>query len=167
MVREMSDGVKTPIGTIRPAHYYPSKVRHQIVLGPKFLYAMFNPADEMHTVSIALREFIKQDDLPFNRLVVNDHIIDEAATRLKKKASLRNAVTFLETVRDSQQFVFRSTPASAFTHATERFSEWDELDASMTDFIIASHMEELNIEYIATYDTHFGAFDVTTVPYLK
>lgn len=164
----MSDGIETPLGTIRPAHYYPSGVRHRIITGPKFLYAMFNPADEMHTVSTALPEFIKQQNkLPYNRLVVNDHIIDEAATRLKKKVSLRNAVTFLETVRDSQYFVFESTPASAFTHATERFSEWDELDASMTDFIIASHMEELGIDYIATYDSDFGAFDVTTVPYIE
>lgn len=37
----------------------------------------------------------------------------------------------------------------------------------MTDFIIASHMEELDIDHIATYDSHFGTFDVTTVPYLE
>lgn len=124
----MSEGVETPIGTIRPAHYYPRDVRHQIVTGPKFLYAMFNPADKMHTVSTALRDFIQQKELPYNHLVVNDHIIDEAATRLKKNASLRNAVIFLETVRDGQYFTFKSTPASVFTHATERFSEWDDLE---------------------------------------
>lgn len=162
----MSEGIETSFGTICPGHFYPSEVRHKIVAGPKFLYALFNPADKMYEVSKALVTFIENSDLPYNRIIVNDHIIDEAATRLKKKVSHRNAETFLSTIRDSQYFRFKSTPEPVFTRATEKFSDWDDLDASMTDFIIAAHMDELDISYIATYDGHFGTFNVVPIPYL-
>jgi hypothetical protein len=37
----------------------------------------------MHAVSRAFMTFVRDGDLPYRRLIVNDHIADEAATRLK------------------------------------------------------------------------------------
>lgn len=45
--------------------------------------------------------FVCDGDLPYRRLIVNDHIVDEAATRLKKQASMQNAVSFLTTLDES------------------------------------------------------------------
>jgi hypothetical protein len=45
------------------------------------------------------------------------------------------------------------------------FVEWTDLDASFTDFIVATHMEALEIDHILTYDRHYDAFYVTTLPY--
>jgi len=39
------------------------------------------------------------------------------------------------------------------------------LDASLTDFIVAAHMVHLDVDHILTYDRHYSAFDVTTLPY--
>lgn len=167
MVNNGSDGIETPVGTITPAHFDPGEIRHQIFLGPTFLYALYNPEDTMHPVSNAFMEFLQSGDLPYRQLIVIDHSLDEAATRLKKKVSLRNATELLTAVTESQYVQFRVTPRSVFDHAVDRFIEWDDLDASLTDFLIASSMIEMDVGYIATYDRHFDAFDVTTVPYLQ
>lgn len=161
----MAEPVETPIGTVTAEHFRPGSVRHRVVCGPKFLYALFNPKDRMHAVSHAFMTFLRDGDLPYRRLLVNDHIVDEAATRLKKQASVRNATTFLETIEESNLYQFESVSVDVFETATDRFVEWTDLDASMTDFVVDAHMTELDIDHILTYDRHYDAFDVTTLPY--
>jgi len=161
----MADPVETPIGTVTAEHFRPGHVRHRVALGPKFLYALFNPRDRMHAVSRAFMTFVREGDLPYRRLVVNDHIVDEAATRLKKQASMENAATFVRTLAESDVYRIESVPAAVFDEARETFVEWTDLDASFTDFVVASHVAELGIDHVLTYDRHYDAFDVTTLPY--
>lgn len=161
----MAEPVDTPIGTITAEHFRPGHVRHQVVVGPKFLYALFNPRDRMHAVSRAFMAFVRAGDLPYRRLVVNDHIVDEAATRLKKQASMRNAASFLTTLDESTLYQFEPVSGDVFDDAKARFVEWTDLDASFTDFIVATQMDHLGIEHILTYDRHFDAFEVTPLPY--
>lgn len=161
----MVDPVDTPIGTVTAEHFRPGRVRHQVVLGPKFLYALFNPNDRMHVVSRAFMDYIRDGDLPYRRLIVNEHIVDETATRLKKQASMHNAAKFVTTVEKSDLYRIKSISDVVFESAKETFVDWTDLDASFTDFVVAAHMDKLDIEHIATYDRHFDAFDVTTLPY--
>jgi predicted nucleic acid-binding protein len=161
----MAEPVETPIGTITPEHFRPGHVRHQVVVGPKFLYALFNPKDQMHAVSRAFMTFVRDGDLPYRRLIVNDHIIDEAATRLKKQASMRNAASFLTTLDESTLYQFEPVSEDVFDAAKSTFVEWIDLDASFTDFVVAAHMDELEVDHVLTYDRHYDAFDVTTLPY--
>ena len=119
----------------------------------------------MNPVSKALFSFIRDGELPYRRLIVNEHIIDETATRLKRKASLREAQTFLDTVDESDLFFVESVRDDVFERASRRFREWSDHGASFTEFVIATQMEAREIQQIATYDQHFEAFDVTVVPY--
>jgi len=161
----MADPVRTPIGPITADHFRPGYVRHRVVVGPKFLYALFNPSDRMHDVSKAFMNFVRDGDLPYRYLIVDEHVVDEAATRLKKKASVRNAGKFLATLEESSLYRLEYVPETVFEDATTRFGEWTDLPASFTDFVVATHMAELGIDHIATYDSHYAAFDVTTLPY--
>ncbi|WP_336135356.1 type II toxin-antitoxin system VapC family toxin [Natronomonas amylolytica] len=161
----MAEPVETPIGTVTAEHFRPGHVQHQVVVGPKFLYALFNPRDQMHAVSRAFMAFVRDGDLPYRRLIVNDHIVDEAATRLKKQASMRNAASFLTTLDESTLYQVESVPEAVFDDAKATFVEWTDLDASLTDFTVAAHMEALAVDHILTYDRHYDAFDVTTLPY--
>lgn len=161
----MVDPVDTPIGTVTPTHFQPSQVSHRLFLGPKFLYALFNPRDQMHVVSQAFMEFLRAGELPYRRLLVNEHIVDEAATRLKKQASMRNAQQFVTTVDESDIYHLVPVSAAVFDRAQTMFLEWTDLDASFTDFVVGAHMEDEGVEYVATYDRHYDAFDVTTLPY--
>jgi len=161
----MAEPVDTPIGTITSEHFRPGHVRHQVVVGPKFLYALFNLQDQMHAISRAFMAFVRDCALPYRRLIVNDHIVDEAATRLKKQASMRNPTSFLTTLDESTLYQFESVPEDVFDDAKATFVEWTDLDASFTDFIVAAHMDELAVDHILTYDRHYNAFDVTTLPY--
>jgi predicted nucleic acid-binding protein len=161
----MAEPVDTPIGTVTPEHFRPARVRHQVVIGPKFLYALFNPQDQMHAVSRAFMAFVRDGDLPYRRVILNDHIVDEAATRLKKQASMRNAASFLTTLSESTLYQFESVPEDVFDDAKATFIEWSDLDASFTDVAVAAHMDELAVDHILTYDRHYDAFDVTPLPY--
>ncbi|WP_254535941.1 type II toxin-antitoxin system VapC family toxin [Halomarina litorea] len=163
----MAEPVETPIGPVTAEHFRPGHVRHQVVVGPKFLYALFNPRDQMHAVSRAFMTFVRGGDLPYRRLIVNDHIVDEAATRLKKQASLQNAIAFLTTLDESTLYHVEFVSEAIFDDAVETFITWTDLDASLTDFIVASHMAELEVDHILTYDSHYDAFDVTTLPYRR
>lgn len=119
----------------------------------------------MHAVSRAFMEFVRDGDLPYRHLVVNDHIIDEAATRLKKQASMQNAVAFLATLNESRLYQYESVSENVFTEAIDTFPERTDLDASLTDFIVTARMDNLDIDHILTYDQHYDAFDMTTPPY--
>lgn len=161
----MAEPVDTPIGTVTVDHFRPGRVRHQLVVGPKFLYALFNPRDRMHVVARAFMDFVRDGDLPYRRLVVNEHVVDEAATRLKKQASMRNAATFLSTLEESRLYQMEFVPEAAFESATATFREWTDLGASFTDFVVAAHMDAMEIDHVATFDRHYDAFDVVTLPY--
>ena len=47
------------------------------------------------------------------------------------------------------------------------FLDWTDLDASFTDFVVAAQMTEMEVKHIATYDRHYDAFNVTTLPHMK
>lgn len=161
----MAEPAETPIGTVTAEHFRPGHVRHQVVVGPKFLYALFNPGDQMHAVARAFMAFVRDGDLPYRHLVVNDHIVDEVATRLKKQASMQNAASFVSTLQESTLYQFKPVSETVFFQAMERFREWTDLDASLTDFVVATHMDHLEIDHVLTFDQHYDTFDVTTLPY--
>ena len=109
--------------------------------------------------------FVRDGDLPYRRLIVNDHIVDEAATRLKKQATMRNATLFLTTLDESTLYQFEAVSEDVFRDGKGMFVEWTDLDTSFTDFVVAAHMGALEVDHILTYDRHYDAFDVTTLPY--
>lgn len=135
-------------------------------LGPKFLFAFFNPNDTLHGASRALAEFARSGDLPYRQFTVNEHTLDEAATRLKKRASLRNAELLFTAVEESGLFRFERISDDAFEQARTRFIDWDDNDASFADYANRCHMEELDVDHIATYDRHYQLFDVVTLPHI-
>jgi len=76
----------------------------------------------MYSVSRAFMDFVWDGDLPYRRLVVNDHIVDEAATRLKKQASMQNATAFLTTIDDSDLYQFESVSTDVSRKGQRRFA---------------------------------------------
>lgn len=161
----MADSVDTPIGRLTADHFRPGHIRHQVFVGPKFLYALFNPNDQMHGASQAFMHFVRDGDIPYRHLILNEHIIDETATRLKKQASIRNAAKFLTTIDSGNVYRIERVPNEVFDEAKKTFIEWTDSPAVFTDFVVATHMDKLDIDHIATYDSHYGAFDVTPLPY--
>lgn len=162
----MGRSIDTAVGSVSVDHFEPARLTHRVFLGPKFLFAFFNPNDELHDTSRAIAEFAREGDLPYRQFIVNEHALDEAATRLKKRASLRYAELLFRAVDESGLFRFERVSDSAFKQARERFVEWDNNDASFTDFVITCHMNELGVNHIATYDSHYQLFDVVTIPHI-
>lgn len=162
----MGRSIETEVGRVSVTDFEPGHLTHRVFLGPKFLFAFFNKNDELHGASRAIAEFARSGDLPYRQFIVNEHSLDEAATRLKKRASLRYAELLFRAVEESDLFRFERVPANAFEQARNRFIEWDDNDASFTDFVIACHMDEMGVDHIATYDSHYQLFDVVTVPHI-
>lgn len=162
-------GVETAIGTVTPGHFDSDDgtVPRTCVLGPKFLYALYNPDEEFHDIAYAFLTFVREEQLPYRRFVVNEHIIDEAATRLKKRADMTCVTSFLSTIETSGFFDIVSLDAETFEHVRERFMDWDDNSASFTDFTIGVQMERHGLEHIMTFDSDLEMFDVTVHPPLQ
>lgn len=147
--------------------FKPQELTHRIFLGPKFLFSLYHNRDEDHETSSAFLHYIAESSLPYRQLIVNDHAIDEAATRLKRRSSHQNATRMLTNIEQSRLYRFESISRDVFEEARKKFIDWDDKDASFTDFLIATHMAELEVECIATYDAHFDTFGLNTIPYTK
>lgn len=162
-------GVETAIGTVTPSHFDSNDgtVPRTCVLGPKFLYALYNPDEEFHDIAYAFLTFVREEQLPYRRFVVNEHIIDEAATRLKKRADMACVTTFLSAVETSDFFDIVPLDSEAFEYVRERFVDWDDNAASFTDFAIGVQMERHGFEHIMTFDSDLEMFDVAVHPPLQ
>lgn len=160
----MGRSIDTEAGPLSVVDFEPERLTHRVFLGPKFLFAFFNPNDDLHGASRALADFARSGDLPYRQFIVNEHTLDEAATRLKKRASLRYAELLFKAVEESELFRFERLSDRGFEQARTRFIDWDDNDASFTDFVNGCHMAELDVDHIATYDRHYQLFDVVTLP---
>ncbi|ADD03713.1 PIN domain protein [Natrialba magadii ATCC 43099] len=162
-------GVETAIGTVTPSHFdsVDGTVPRTCVLGPKFLYALYNPDEAFHDVSYAFLTFVREEQLPYRRFVVNEHSIDEAATRLKKRADMTCVTSFLSAVETSEFFDIVSIDAETFERVRERFLNWDDNSASFTDFTIGVQMECRGFEHIMSFDSDLEMFDVSVHPPLQ
>jgi predicted nucleic acid-binding protein len=162
-------GIETAVGTLTPAHFYSGDeyVPRTCVLGPKFLFALYNPDEAFHDVSHAFLRFVRDEELPYRRFVVNDHAVDEAATRLKKRASMTEATAFLQALAESKYFDVCPVTDDTFKEIRKRFVDWDDNPASFTDFVIGVQMETRGIEHVMTFDSDLELFDVTTHPPLE
>lgn len=163
----MGNSIETEVGTVSVANFEPGRLTHRVFFGPKFLFSFFNKNDSLHEASNAIAKFARSGDLPYRQFIVNEHALDEAATRLKKKASFRYADSLFKAVETSDMFQFNRISDKAFEKACERFIQWNDNDASFTDFVIASHMDEIGVDHIATYDRHYQLFDLVTIPHLN
>lgn len=161
----MADPIDTPNGPLTIGHFQSRGVRHRAFVVPKFRYALFNPRDRMQVVLRTFMEFIRDGDLPYRRLLLDGHIVDESATRLKKVAALQHAGKFLQAVDESDLYRLEFVSEDAFHGAKKRFIAGTELDASFTDFVIAAHMSEMGVDHFVTDDSHFEAFGDTRHPY--
>lgn len=158
--------IKTPQGSVTPAHFFAGDdhVPRTCVLGPKFLYALYNPEEELHDVAYAFLRFVRAEELPYRRFVVNEHAIDEAATRLKKRADISRARTFLQALEASEYFDIVSLDEETFQNCRNRFVEWDDNSASFTDFTIGVQMERRDLRHLMTFDSDLELFEVRTYP---
>jgi len=162
-------GIETAIGTVTPSHFKSNDrtVPRTCVLGPKFLYALYNPDEAFHDIAYAFLTFVREEQLPYRRFVVNEHIIDEAATRLKKRADMACVESFLLAIETSDFFDIVPLDADTFECVRERYMDWDDNSASFTDFTIGVQMERHGIEHIMTFDSDLELFDITVYPPLQ
>ncbi|MFC3957520.1 hypothetical protein [Halovivax cerinus] len=79
---------------------------------------------------------------------------------------MAHASTFLQTLEERDLYRFESAPELVFLDARESVLEWTDLNASVTDFVVATHVVDLGIDHIATYDRHYDSVDVATLPYV-
>ena len=53
-------------------------------------------------------------------------------------------------LNESTVYRFESVSEDVFSDARATFIDWTDLDASFTDFVVAAHMEELEVDHILT-----------------
>lgn len=168
---------KKQIDEPKTAHFLPSQERwtDTVVVGQKFLASIFYSFDRdtpgNSDEEIRKRDFshkfiqgIKDSELPFERIIVNQHTIDEAATHLKRNYSTGEAINCVQIVRSSDVFEIASVDSELFIEVCERFDSWSDQDGSFTDFVIGVQSELNNRRCIATWDSHYTPFDLELLP---
>lgn len=161
--------IETQTGPVTPSAFYDGgrPAPRSCFLGPKFLYALYNPDDGFHDLAYAFLTFVREERLPYRRFVVNEHVVDEAATRLKKRATHDRAAAFLDAVDASEYFSLAELESTTFEAVRERFVDWGDNGASFTDFTIGVQMDLRDIDHVMTFDSDLELFDVTTHPPLE
>ncbi|MEZ3116521.1 hypothetical protein RYH80_11440 [Halobaculum sp. MBLA0147] len=106
-----------------------------------------------------LLTLIQNQELPYSRILTNNHVLDEAATRLKKKHGFEDAHDCVDTVRDSDNIEVRSLSQDALDDAYETFVSFDDHGGAMTDFLNKAFVERTETPYVAVWDEHYEAFD--------
>jgi predicted nucleic acid-binding protein len=151
----------------RREHFKPYRDRYTSVVcaGPKFLASMFvsnaSNDEERRKERFAgkLLGLIREDELPYSRVVINNHVLDEAATRLKKKHCFEDAYDCVNTVRESMLIEVRTLSENDLNDAYESFMKFDDHEGAMTDFLNKTFVEASETPYVAVWDDHYEAFD--------
>lgn len=128
-------------------------------------FALFHPEDEHHDRTWTFYESVADGTLPYRRLVTNDYVLDEVATRLRRRANHGRALNALATVVDNNVYAIEFTNASVFRAARQRFEAFDDQPLSFTDCAVVSHMEALGLDHLLSFDDDFAAFDCTVIPH--
>jgi len=155
------------VDTPRRAHFKPYDRNYAtgLVIGPKFLTSVFRTDhsndEEARKARFAekLLSLMRDEELPFRQLLVTRHALDEAATRLKKKAKPSDAFVCVTTVFDSDVYCLKELDTETFTDACTDFTEYNDHDGAMTDFITKAFVEAQATDYVVTWDDHYEAFD--------
>lgn len=151
----------------RQAHFTPEPTRHteRVVIGPKFLASLFRSKNsnkekkQKHQFATKLIRLIRDEEVAYRDIRVNQHVLDEAATRLKDKCSPKDAFTCVKTVRDSELFTIDQVSEQAYSNACDLFLKYDDHGGAFTDFITATYTTNHSASYLATWDSHYREFD--------
>ncbi len=139
----------------------PANYTQRLAIGPKFLATLFisnSTKERKQRFSRELLKWVKNGDIAYKRLLVNQHVLDEAATHLKKKGSPDDAFNCVKTTLSSEIFEICRTDSEEFEEACHSFCKFDDHDGAMTDFLTKTFLENSETSYLATWDGHYQAF---------
>lgn len=149
----------------RLAHFKPntSDYTQTLILGPKFLASIFrsDPTDDeirQQEFSQELLKWIRDEEIAYKRILINQHALDEAATHLKKHSSPDDAFQCVRTVMASKIFVVDVPDDNVFERACDTFCEFEDHEGALTDFITKTFLEDSDTPYLATWDGHYQSF---------
>lgn len=151
----------------RQAHFVPEPIRYteRVVVGPKFLASLFRSKNSnkekrhKHCFAAKLIEFIRDEEIAYRDIRVNQHVLDEAATSLKDKSKPGDAFKCVETVCSSELFTIDQVSEETYSTACNLFMKYDDHGGAFTDFVTAAYTTNHSASYLATWDSHYREFD--------
>lgn len=136
-----------------------------VFLDSSFLFALFHSRDENHENARSFGEYVRNRELSYRRLVTNDYVLDEVATRLRHRVSYEHAINALSSVAQSDVYAVEFVDPDVFDDGYKRFVDYHDLSLSFTDCVVAAHADELAVNHVVTYDDDFDALDCTVIPH--
>lgn len=116
-----------------------------IVFDASFLVAFFNEDDAFHQKAVSeMKNFEKEAQ------IISDYVINETATVLNYKSGLKNAVAFIEGVRNKENTEIYHSDENDFENALEIFKK-QKHRLSFTDASVI-HLALATQSRIATFD---------------
>ena len=123
-----------------------------LFLDTSFLIAIHTAKDEHHSDAIAIKERIKNGE--FGQCYFSEYIFDEFVTFLRAKSASTTSITQLGDALLREEIVrMVSIDTQLFSRAWDFFKKINAL--SFTDCTSVVIAKELNIKYIASFDSDF------------
>lgn len=129
-------------------------------------FARFYRRDEYHDDVSAFFETVLKGSSIYRPLYVNDYVIDELCTLLKKRVGHERAKLALETLDASDSVNVRYVGKETFLAARDAFLAAGSMnEASFTDVVIAEHAAELDVDHVLAYDGDFEDLGLVRIPH--
>lgn len=84
----MAEPVNSPIGRGTASHIRPPGIRQQLFVEPKACYLLFTPRNREHVITRVFKDFIRDGHRPYRCLLLDEHIVDEPISRLKRRVGM-------------------------------------------------------------------------------
>lgn len=126
--------------------------------------ALVDEDDQHHEAAHSVREGIRLGDLEYGPLYTSRFVISETATTLLYGIGHREAVEFLETLRDSSTINILEVDSEIFKETESRFAKYDDQEISFIDHLDAVLSERFDISHIFAFEQDFATLGLIRVP---
>ena len=126
--------------------------------------ALANQSDQYHQAARDCLEGLAATGVLF---VTSNFVLDEAYTRIRRKAGLKAAVAFGENIRSSRKFKVVTVESSLEQKAWEIFKKYSDHPFSYTDCTSFALLLKKKIKETFAFDQDFKIFGFNVLPAMK
>jgi hypothetical protein len=131
------------------------------------LKALFDLADRDHEAAHAYRNSVAEGEAGVSGFVTSDFILDEAMTLVRMDAGHREAISVLDSVRESPFYEITPVDRTIFEEAVEMFRRHEDKRWSFTDCTSFVLMRREGLTEAFTFDRNFKQAGFTIVPDIR
>lgn len=135
-----------------------------VFLDSTAIISYFSLRDRHHDAASTFFRGVRDEELRARPLYTSEYVVDEVGTTLLSRVGHDRAAEAVEFLRRSVAIHVLHVDPDTYDQALDRFVEFDDQTASVTDHVIAVQAIDRNVECVLSFDGDFAVFGLTTLP---